>query len=228
MKMVHLVIGQFLNLRLNPMVCIMASLITIRTFLSGNAIMLTGLCMAFLPFFSQTKNVTCFAADVCGRTGTVQSIYYELYLNDFRFALLKGDYNFGEYMLWRVCGECIFAGNLSAGIPVAIWYLSVYLYRWPMRWIWRSVLWLALFCPLQKSALCFLPNRRLLWWVLVLFWQSSGDFIYYSSWYPLLHSCLWKWTALCRNNLNNKMKLFLRYKHSLFHMILCRKKRFRV
>ena len=62
--MVHLVIGQFLNLRLNPMVCIMASLITIRTFLSGNAIMLTGLCMAFLPFFSQTKNVTCFAADV--------------------------------------------------------------------------------------------------------------------------------------------------------------------
>lgn len=64
MKMVHLVIGQFLNLRLNPMVCIMASLITIRTFLSGNAVMLTGLCMAFLPFFSQTKNVTCFAADV--------------------------------------------------------------------------------------------------------------------------------------------------------------------
>ena len=64
MNMFQLVLGQFLNLRLNPMVCIMMVLITIRTFLSGNAIMLTGLCMAFLPFFSQTKNLTCFAVEV--------------------------------------------------------------------------------------------------------------------------------------------------------------------
>ena len=64
MNMFQLVLGQFLNLRLNPMVCIMMVLITIRTFVSGNAIMLTGLCMAFLPFFSQTKNLTCFAVEV--------------------------------------------------------------------------------------------------------------------------------------------------------------------
>lgn len=64
MKMVHLVLGQFMNLRLNPMVSIMLVVITVRTALSGNAIALTGLCAAFLPFFSQTKNVTCFAVEV--------------------------------------------------------------------------------------------------------------------------------------------------------------------
>ncbi len=64
MRMLHLVAGQFMNLRLNPMVCIMMTLVTVRTLMSGNAIMLTGLCMAFLPFFSQTKHTTCFAIDV--------------------------------------------------------------------------------------------------------------------------------------------------------------------
>ena len=64
MNMVQLVGKQFQTLRLNPMLCIMTILITVRTFLSGNAIMLTGLCVAFLPFFSQTQNLTCLEEDV--------------------------------------------------------------------------------------------------------------------------------------------------------------------
>ena len=64
MRMFHLLIGQFMSLRMNLMAGIMLVLVTVRTFMSGDAIALTGLCMAFLPFFSQTKHVTCFAADV--------------------------------------------------------------------------------------------------------------------------------------------------------------------
>lgn len=64
MNMLQLVGMQFRTLRLNPMVCIMTVLITVRTFLSGNAVMLTGLCAAFLPFFSQSKHLTCMADEV--------------------------------------------------------------------------------------------------------------------------------------------------------------------
>lgn len=64
MSIFYLLRGRFMNLRLGLFPCIMLPLITIRTLLSGNAIILTGLCMAFLPFFSQQKNTTCFAIDV--------------------------------------------------------------------------------------------------------------------------------------------------------------------
>lgn len=64
MSIFYLLRGRFMNLKLGLFPCIMLPLITIRTLLSGNAIILTGLCMAFLPFFSQQKNTTCFAIDV--------------------------------------------------------------------------------------------------------------------------------------------------------------------
>ena len=38
---------------------IMFLLITVRTLTAGNAVMLTGLCVAFLPFFAQARTITC-------------------------------------------------------------------------------------------------------------------------------------------------------------------------
>lgn len=64
MSIFYLLRGRFMNLKLGLFPCIMLPLITIRTLLSGKAIILTGLCMAFLPFFSQQKNTTCFAIEV--------------------------------------------------------------------------------------------------------------------------------------------------------------------
>ncbi len=59
-----LLYGRFMNLKFGIFPCIMLLFATIRTLFSGEAIMLTGLCMAFLPFFSQQSNTTCFAIDV--------------------------------------------------------------------------------------------------------------------------------------------------------------------
>lgn len=43
---------------------IMIILMTVRTFVSGNSVILTGLCVGFLPFFSQFQTTTCLAEDV--------------------------------------------------------------------------------------------------------------------------------------------------------------------
>ena len=59
-----LLYGRFINLRFGVVPCIMFLFATVRTLFSGEAIMFTGLCMAFLPFFSQQSNTTCFAIEV--------------------------------------------------------------------------------------------------------------------------------------------------------------------
>ncbi|MBQ2004406.1 MAG: hypothetical protein II239_05305 [Peptococcaceae bacterium] len=64
MSFFYLLRGRFMNLKFGIFPCIMLLFATVRTLFSGEAIMLTGLCMAFLPFFSQQKNTTCFAIDV--------------------------------------------------------------------------------------------------------------------------------------------------------------------
>ncbi len=53
-----------MNLRFGIFPCVMIVFASVRTLFSGNALMFTGLCMAFLPFFSQQSNTTCFAIDV--------------------------------------------------------------------------------------------------------------------------------------------------------------------
>lgn len=55
---------KILSFKLTAFPCIMLTLITIRTFISGEALLLTGLCVGFLPFFSQFKTTTCLAEDV--------------------------------------------------------------------------------------------------------------------------------------------------------------------
>ncbi len=64
MSIFYLLRGRFMNLRFGVFPCIMIIFATVRTLFSGNALMFTGLCMAFLPFFSQQSNTTCFAIDV--------------------------------------------------------------------------------------------------------------------------------------------------------------------
>jgi len=64
MSIFHLMRGRFMNLRFGIIPCVMITFATVRTLMSGNAVMFTGLCMAFLPFFSQQSNTTCFAIDV--------------------------------------------------------------------------------------------------------------------------------------------------------------------
>lgn len=64
MSIFYLLRGRFMNLKFGIFPCVMLIFATVRTLLSGEAIMFTGLCMAFLPFFSQQKNTTCFAIEV--------------------------------------------------------------------------------------------------------------------------------------------------------------------
>lgn len=64
MNIFQLTLQQFKNFRPNIMVYIMVPLITLRSFVSGNELFFTGLCLAWLPFFSQTKDLTCSAEDV--------------------------------------------------------------------------------------------------------------------------------------------------------------------
>ena len=42
-----------------PLPIVMFILMTLRTLTDGNAVMLSGLCVAFLPFFAQVRSVTC-------------------------------------------------------------------------------------------------------------------------------------------------------------------------
>ncbi len=64
MKTVQLLKNKVKALQPGLFPCVMLVLLTTRTFISGKAIMLTGLCVAFLPFFSQNRSLTCFAEDV--------------------------------------------------------------------------------------------------------------------------------------------------------------------
>ena len=53
------------NLRFGLVPCIMFILMTLRTFISGNGVMISGLCVAFLPFFAQLRSTVC--TEECGR-----------------------------------------------------------------------------------------------------------------------------------------------------------------
>lgn len=64
MSMVKLVGRQIKSLRFRLFPCVMVALLTVRTFLSSEAVMVSGLCMAFLPYLSQITSVTCFEDDI--------------------------------------------------------------------------------------------------------------------------------------------------------------------
>lgn len=64
MSFLYLLYGRFRSLKFGIFPCVMLLFATVRTLFSGEAVMYTGLCMAFLPFFSQQSSTTCFAVDV--------------------------------------------------------------------------------------------------------------------------------------------------------------------
>lgn len=47
------------EMRFGPLPIVMFLLMTFRTLTDGNAVMLTGLCVAFLPFFAQARSNVC-------------------------------------------------------------------------------------------------------------------------------------------------------------------------
>lgn len=59
MELLKLTGKKITNLRFGLIPCIMFILITLRTFISGSSIMLSGLCVAFLPFFVQLRSTVC-------------------------------------------------------------------------------------------------------------------------------------------------------------------------
>ncbi len=64
MTMLKMVGQQLRTLRLGWLAVIMLIALTVRTFMSSGSVMLSGLCVAFLPFFTQIKSNVCFAQEV--------------------------------------------------------------------------------------------------------------------------------------------------------------------
>lgn len=64
MSMMKLVGKQIKSLRFGLLPCVMLIVLTTKTFMSSGAVMLSGLCMAFLPYLSQVKAITCFEEEV--------------------------------------------------------------------------------------------------------------------------------------------------------------------
>lgn len=81
MNMAQLVRRQFQIFKPNTFMFIMVPLIILRTFLSGNAIYMTGICAAFLPFFSQARRVTCVEdADISEEREVISKYIFSLLL----------------------------------------------------------------------------------------------------------------------------------------------------
>lgn len=90
MSIFHLLRGRFMNLRFGIFPLVMITFATVRTLFSGNAVMLTGLCMAFLPFFSQQRTTTCFAIEV-----SEEKEMFSTYLMDYILMFVGLGYLYG-------------------------------------------------------------------------------------------------------------------------------------
>lgn len=96
MNVFQLTLQQFKNFKPNIMVYIMIPLIAIRSFISGNELFLTGLCMAFLPFFSQTRSLTCSEEDVSEHKDMLSRYLMSYILMSFGLICLKVITNLGK------------------------------------------------------------------------------------------------------------------------------------
>jgi len=94
MSILHLLYGRFINLKFGFVPIAIFIFASVRTLLSGNAIMFTGLTMAFLPFFSQQKNLTCFAVEV-----TEEKEMFSLYLMYYIITFTGLGYLYGLTLL---------------------------------------------------------------------------------------------------------------------------------
>lgn len=87
---------KFRSLRFGPLPCVMFLFMTVRTFLSGNAIMLSGLCVACLPFFAQLRNTSCKEPDVSEHKEIFSLYLFNLLLLTIGMLYLRGLTFFGS------------------------------------------------------------------------------------------------------------------------------------
>ncbi len=95
--MINLMIKQMKSMRFNWLPCVMLVLLTIRTFISGNSILLAGLCIVYLPYFTQIKALQHLDENIA-KEKTIFS-WYILYLLIIAlgFLYIKGI----SYLGWR-------------------------------------------------------------------------------------------------------------------------------
>lgn len=74
MELLKLTGKKLRGIRLGVVPCVMLLLMTVRTLLAGDAIAVSGLCAAFLPFFAQLRTTTC-AEDEVSEEQEIFSIY---------------------------------------------------------------------------------------------------------------------------------------------------------
>ena len=90
------------NLRFGLVPCIMFILMTLRTFISGNGVMISGLCVAFLPFFAQLRSTVC--TEECGRK---ENELFSIFLMNLIFIISEGNYLAWQHILRRLhCQSC--------------------------------------------------------------------------------------------------------------------------
>ena len=88
--MIKMVGQQLRTLHFGLLPCVMLVGLTVRTFMSSGSIMLSGLCVAFLPFFAQVKRTVCFAEDVAEEKALLSRYLMYMVLITVGMLYLKG------------------------------------------------------------------------------------------------------------------------------------------
>jgi hypothetical protein len=115
MKLLKLTGKKICSLRPGLLPSIMFIFLTIRTVLSGNAVMFSGLCIAFLPFFMQLRNHTQPEAGISNMQDIISS-----YLMNF-FLLILG-MSYLKVLTWL--GSTFYVGYTSSPILHELFLLT--------------------------------------------------------------------------------------------------------
>lgn len=78
------------SMRLGVVPCVMLVLMTARTLLAGDAMAVSGLCAAFLPFFAQLRSTTCAEDEVTEEQEIFSTYLLNLFLVTVGMVYLRG------------------------------------------------------------------------------------------------------------------------------------------
>ena len=115
MTMVKCVVKQLSSLRFGILPLVMLVALTVRTFMSSGAVMLSGLCMAFLPFFTQIKTATCLEEDVTEEKYLISRYVMFLLVMSVGMVYLKGV---------TFLGSMVYAGYTASPIAHELFLLT--------------------------------------------------------------------------------------------------------
>ena len=59
MTIVKLALRKLVSIRLGILPLVMLTFMTVRTVMGGDSLMLSGLCVAFIPYFARVRSATC-------------------------------------------------------------------------------------------------------------------------------------------------------------------------